>query len=86
MAAPRIKVDISKVLIGIVLIWLVFFYQVGGGTRSLAEHLYRIVTTPEAVELRDEIFWDVKTAVHAVSRRVRGAVVGYPDEYYRYRY
>jgi hypothetical protein len=66
-------------------IWLVFFYEIGSGTRSLAEHVYRIVTTPEAAELRDEVWWDVKTALHAIHRRVRGAVVGYPDDY-RNRY
>jgi len=77
MARPLNK-DIPKIIAAVVVIWLVFFYRVGNGTRSFAGHLYRIVTTPEAEELGHEVLTDVRDAASAVTRRVRGAIVGYP--------
>lgn len=76
--ASSLKKDAPKIIVAVILIWLIFFYHVGTGRRSFADHVFRIVTTPEARELGDEVLSDVRYVTHAITSRVRGAIVGYP--------
>ncbi|MET0390323.1 MAG: hypothetical protein ABW321_30405 [Polyangiales bacterium] len=71
-----LKKNGAKFLTALVLIYLIFFMNLG--TRTFAQHIYRIVTTPEAKELVHDVFHTAEYFAHAVTRRIRGAISGYP--------
>lgn len=70
----------AKIITALVVIYLVFFMSLG--TRTFAQHIIRITTTPEAKELGYEMFATASEAAHAITRRVRGAISGYPSNNY----
>lgn len=75
-----LKKNGAKIITGILVVWLVFFMNLG--TRTFAQHIIRIATTPEAKELAYEVFATASEATHAITRRVRGAISGYPPTNY----
>jgi len=60
---------------GFYVFYLIFLMNLG--TRTFAQHLLRIATTPEAQDLASEVFDTLGEAVGAVTSRVRGAISGY---------
>jgi hypothetical protein len=62
---------------GFYVIYILFIMNLG--TRTFAQHLIRIATTPEAQDMASEVFDTLGGAVGAVTSRVRGAISGYQD-------
>ena len=75
-ASQSLKKNGPKIIAAALAIYLIFFMNLG--TRTFAQHVIRIVNTPEARELGYEVFATASEATHAVTRRIRGAISGYP--------
>lgn len=75
-ASQSLKKNGPKIIAAAIAIYLIFFMSLG--TRTFAQHVIRIVNTPEAKELAYELFATASDATHAVTRRIRGAISGYP--------
>lgn len=67
---PFLKAHGLKVVLTAIAIYLVFFLSLG--TRTFFQHVMRIVTTPEAKELRYELTETIGSAALAVTRKIRG--------------
>jgi hypothetical protein len=75
-----LKRDWWRILLGLFVIWLVFFMDLDG--RSFASHLYRIVNTPETHELGDAIGDKFASLFHGVSDRLGHVYHGFYDDGY----
>jgi len=75
-SSQSLKKNGPKIVAAVVAIYLIFFMSLG--TRTFAQHVLRIVNTPEAHELAYEVFSTAREATQAVTRRIRGAISGYP--------
>jgi hypothetical protein len=58
-----------RLIAALALIYLVFFLNLG--TRTLAQHLWRVGATPEAREMYGEVGGTIASATSAVTRRLR---------------
>jgi hypothetical protein len=79
------KRDWWRILLGVFVIWLVFFMDLEG--RSFASHMLRIVNTPETHELGDAIGEKFSTLFRGISRRIEYVYHDYDDgdiEVYRH--
>lgn len=74
--SQALKKNGAKIATALMVVYLVFFMSLG--TRTFAQHVIRIATTPEAKELAYEMFATASEAADAVTRRIRGAISGYP--------
>jgi hypothetical protein len=77
--ANALKKNGAKIITALMAFYFIFIMNLG--TRTFAQHVIRIATTPEARELGYEVFNTASEATHAVTRRVRGAISGYPGNY-----
>ncbi|MEY4581713.1 MAG: hypothetical protein RL701_6416 [Pseudomonadota bacterium] len=74
--AQSFKKNGPKIAIALMVAYFVFVLNLG--TRTFAQHVIRIATTPESKELAYEVFATASEATHAITRRIRGAITGYP--------
>jgi hypothetical protein len=66
-----IKTHGLRLLVGLIVVYMLFFFSLG--TRTFAQHLFRIGRTPEARELYSELGGTIASATSAVTRRLRAA-------------
>jgi hypothetical protein len=64
-----VKTHGLKLIAVLALIYLVFFLNLG--TRTFAQHLWRIGGTPEARELYSDVGGTIASATSAVTRKLR---------------
>jgi hypothetical protein len=58
-----------RLIASLALVYLVFFLNLG--TRTFAQHVWRVGGTPEARELYSEVGGSIASATSAVTRRLR---------------
>jgi len=69
------KKNAPKMIAGGMAIYFIFFMSLG--TRTFAQHVIRIATTPEARELAYEMFSTGREASRALTSRARGMISGF---------
>jgi hypothetical protein len=74
---PALKKNQAKIVAAIMSIYFVFLLNLG--TRTFAQHVLRIATTPESRALTYEVIATARGAVEAVMNRARGAAAGFDD-------
>lgn len=70
-----VKKNTPKIVTAVMTIYFIFFMNLG--TRTFAQHVLRIATTPEAHDLTYEIFETGREAVNAVATRARNVITGF---------
>jgi hypothetical protein len=74
---PALKKNQAKIVAAILSIYFIFLLNLG--TRTFAQHVLRIATTPESRALTYEVFATARGAAEAVMNRARGAAAGFDD-------
>jgi len=72
---PFLKQHGLTLAISLVVVYLVFFLNLG--THTFAGHMLRIVRTPEAQELGEELVDTLASATDSVKRRLSGGASDY---------
>jgi len=75
MKKEDIQKNLGKIITAIMATYFVFFMNLG--SRTFAQHVIRIATTPEAYDLVDEMYETGVDAVQGVASRARGIVSGF---------
>ncbi|MEY4576604.1 MAG: hypothetical protein RL701_1307 [Pseudomonadota bacterium] len=65
----------AKIVTGVMAVYFIFFMTLG--TRTFAQHVIRIATTPESKDLAYEAFGTAREVAEALSARARGMVSGF---------
>jgi hypothetical protein len=68
---PFVKTHWLRLILGVSAVYMIFLLNLG--TRTMAGHLYRIFTTPEARECGSEIVSTVGSATKSVTHRIGGS-------------
>jgi len=74
-----VKKNGAKIVTAIMTVYFIFFMNLG--TRTFAQHVLRIATTPEAKDLAYEMFGTAREAAEALTSRARGMIAGFSKNY-----